>query len=454
MILSTYDAYLSHLSSQFTYHADDRRFWEALGTYTEELSCLLDLSLDPVREALNALYCPTGQGDPLDPVSMLRSWLLMTLCCEGSPTVWARRLRREPLMALLAGFVPGSTPGASTHRDFLTRLADGPYAVRRVQDVPLSQRLAGRHTRRLADATKARREAADAAGMQQSALLAEVLLTQAAQPQNPYDLQGRLEFLFVQLGLNPTIAANLLPSELTVSGDGTVEVSAASKQGHRACGCPVGSRCGCARDYVSATAQFCHDQQHGWRFGDRSYTISMHVNGHDVPLMTILPGGNESDFTLSLTALDRLLTLLEMQGLPLRIGIFLGDGHHDCMGFYRYVAAKGIVPIVPLGEASQTPQASASDAATAPTSAESPTTTTVTTTTAKAKTKTKAPRPQVEAYPHLTFESDGTPLCPGGGRMRHHGYLKARAAHTFVCPAMRINGKGGVDLSRRRVPPS
>lgn len=450
MICSTHDAYLSHLSSHLSAHADDRPFWEALGTYTEELNCLLDLSLDPVRAALKALYCPSGQGDPLDPVTMLRSWLLMALCREGSPTVWARRLRREPVLAIITGYQPGHTPGATTHRDFLTRLADGPYAVRRCQDVPYSQQFAGRHRRRLADATKARREASDAAGMQQSALLAGMLLSPSARPQNPYALQTRLEFLFVQLGLNPTMAAALLPPELVVSGDGTVEVSAASKQGHRACDCPAGSRCGCARDYLSKTAQFCWDQQHGWRFGDRSYTISVHVHGHDIPLTTILPGGNESDFTLSLTALDRLLSLLEHQGVPLQLTTFLGDGHHDAMGIYRYLKAKGIVPIIPLGESSPPAAAGLSDTsttaapATPPASASTPNAKTPanTKTTRPAKTTSPTPRPQVDAYPHITFESDGTPLCPDGCRMRHHGYLKARAAHTFVCPAMRVNRAG------------
>jgi hypothetical protein len=44
-------------------------------------------------------------------------------------------------------------------------------------------------------------------------------------------------------------------------------------------------------------------------------------------------------------------------------------------------------------------------------------------------------------YPHLTFESDGTPLCPGGKRMRHHDYNTKKAAHIFACPCMRKNGK-------------
>lgn len=437
MILSTHDAYLSHLSSQFTAHADDHPFWEALGTYTDELSCLLDLSLDPVREALETLYCPTGQGDPRDPVTLLRSWLLMALCREGSPTVWAQRLRREPVLAVLAGFRPGDTPGASTHRDFLARVADGPYAVRSRQDVPLSRQLAGRHRRRLDEATKARREAADAAGMQQSALLADTLLTAQTQPENPYALQSRLEHLFLELGLKPTIAANLLPHDLTVAGDGTVEESAASKQGFRACACEPGSRCGCQRDYLSKTAQFCYDQQHGWRFGDRSYTISAHVNGHDVPLMTVLPGGNESDFTLSLTALDRLLTLLEMQDLPLRIAIFIGDGHHDAAGIYRYLKDKGIEPVIPLREAS--PSNTGTHAAPTP---DTPPPRPPETPANRTEACKHHPRPHVDAYPHITFEPDGTPLCPGGCRMRHHGYNTAKAAHFFVCPALRPNHAG------------
>ena len=45
-------------------------------------------------------------------------------------------------------------------------------------------------------------------------------------------------------------------------------------------------------------------------------------------------------------------------------------------------------------------------------------------------------------YPDITFEADGTPLCSGGCRMRHHGYNAAKAAHVFACPATRINGDG------------
>ena len=45
-------------------------------------------------------------------------------------------------------------------------------------------------------------------------------------------------------------------------------------------------------------------------------------------------------------------------------------------------------------------------------------------------------------YPDITFEPDGTPLCPGGCRMRHALYSTAKSAHIFACPATRINGAG------------
>jgi hypothetical protein len=339
---------------------------------------------------------------------------------------------------VLAGFTPGNTPCATTHLDFLKRLADGPYAARKQQDVALSAQLTGWHTRRLDEATKQRAAAADAAGKPQSDLLADTLLAEADRPLDPHDLQTRLDHLCVELGLKHTLDAGLLPSELTVEGDGTAEPSGASSQGQRACACPAGSKCGCQRNYTSATAQWCYDTRHGWTFGDRSYTLSVHLNGHDFPLLTILPGGNETDFTLSLKALDRLLKLLETLDTPLQIQIFIGDGHHNAMGIYRYLKDKGIMPIIPLDEDEHPTQTGTPPSETPPSEA----TPTERNTPAKKTTKAVSPRPHVDMYPDITFEPDGTPLCSGGCRMRHHQYDARKAAHIFVCPCSRKNHAG------------
>jgi hypothetical protein len=404
---------------------------------------LVDLSLDPVRESLAARYCPHGNGSPRDPSAMLRSWLLMTLCREKSPTVWGTRLKREPVLAILAGFAPGDTPGATTHRDFLTRLLDGPYAERSKQDTPLSHQLRGRHRRRLHDTTTARRAEADAQGKTLSEHLSETLLENRKQPRNPHELHTRLEHLFYELGLKLTLNAELLPhSDITVAGDGTIEPSAASKDGTRACECPTGSRCGCKRDYTSKTAQFCYDKQHGWIFGDRSYTISVNVKGRDIPLMTIMGTGNESDFTLSLNALDRLLKLLEAFGIELTITIFIGDKHHDAIGIYRYLKEQGITPIVPLDEDSK-PKHPQKDSATGTREPHKPPETDPQRPKPSHSTPTKktaiAPRPHIDMYQHITFDPDGTPLCPAGCRMRHQAYNNAKSAHIFAYPCMRKN---------------
>jgi len=435
--MSTHQSYLAQLQAQCPRFADDAAFQASLATYAYECVTLCTLSLDPVREAVGALYCPTGQGAPYDPAILLRSWLLMTLCSVSSPDAWACRLRREPVLAVLSGATPGHTPCATAHRDFLTRLADGPYEVRRLQDQTLSEQLAGRHSRRLNDQTKTRQQEA---GPQDSQSLAIVkrLLAEAEAARDPHALQTRLTDLFIALGLEPSLKAGLIqdPAQTTVSGDGTITRTAASPDGQRLCDCPPQSRCDCPRAYTSKTAQWCKDTHHAeWRFGDRSYTIDIHVGGHDLPLITIMGRGNESDFTLAPTALDELLKTLHEHDIPLGITMFVGDGHHDCQAMYLYLRNKGIIPIIPLREASPAPT-------TTPEKAPAPELTAPADTPEGPSTPTKTPRPAIAMYPDITFDHDGTPLCPGGCRMRRHNYDPAKAALFFACPALRPNGKG------------
>jgi len=417
MIVSTHDEYLTHLRQHLVPRLTEPDITASVETYAYEVVTLINLSLDPEREALEALYCPTGQGDPKDPVCMLRSWLLMTLIHEtSSPDAWARRLKREPVLAILVGFEPGHTPCATAHRDFIVRYGDGPYALRSTQDRPLSQQLCGQHERRLSDTTTARQTEADRLGISQSQVLCDRLLEQAETPRTPQALQTRLDDLFVHLGLRPSITAGLFGNdapELVVEGDGTPLQTAASPRGTRTCDCPPGSKdCDHPRNYTSGTAQWCYHPHRGFVFGDESYTISAHVNGHDIPLLTIMGIGNESDFTLGPRALDEVLKVIADHDLPLNIDIFIGDGHHDALPFYRYCRVKGIRTIIPInGDASNDDRKS-------------------------------AVHPHLATYPDVVFDPDGTPLCPGGCRMRHQQYQRTRGIHRYTCPASRRNGRG------------
>ena len=411
MTPTTHEEYRAHLALQIAHRQEDAEFMTALGEYAESFVTLADLSLDPVREDLAALYCPTGQGAPKDPCAMLRSLLLMTLERESSPDAWATRLRRESVLAILAGFTPGQTPCATTHRDMITRIADGPYALRQKQDQTLSDTLKGRHERVLKDTTAARKAEADAEHTTQSEVLCRRLLAEADTPRDPNALQTRLDDLFVHLGLKPSLEAGLFPDPAHTVGliDGTPLETAASPDGKRTCDCPPGSKCDCPRSYTSGTAQWCHHPHRGWVFGDESLTLTGHVNQHDLPLMTTMGIGNESDFTNAPRTVDEFLKTCREHDLPFHLDVLTGDGHHDTLPFYQYLNTKGIRPVIPLkGTDNATKDA-----------------------------KTPPSHPHFTGFEDVTFDTDGVPLCPGGCRMAHTSYSRGKDTHFSSCPHKR-----------------
>ncbi|MCP3885992.1 MAG: hypothetical protein GY700_11075, partial [Propionibacteriaceae bacterium] len=255
---TTHANYLAHLNRYATIHADNLLIQQSLKEHAKEIVILSTLSLDPIRDTLSDLYCPTGQGAPRDPTAMFRAWLTMTLTKEGSPTNWVKTTRTDPVLAALAGFDPLDTPGVGTYYDFLARFADGPYDLRRSQDVTQSQYLRGRHSRRLSDQTTARQDDAKDFTSQSEKLSLDLLNT-TDRPRDPITLQTRLENLLVTIGLRPTLDSGLLKAldTLTIQGDGTILATAASPRGTATCDCEDPKTCDHPKSYTSATAQWC-----------------------------------------------------------------------------------------------------------------------------------------------------------------------------------------------------
>ncbi len=268
--------------------------------------------------------------------------------------------------------------------------------------------------------------------MSQSEALCRRLLDQAETPRDPQALQTRLGDLFVQRGgcvhrLRPDCSATRLRRWWSKATAPPLQ-TAASPRGKRTCDCPPGSKtCDHPKEYTSGTAQWCYHPHRGFVFGDESYTISAHVNGHDIPLMTIMGTGNESDVTLGPKALDELLKVIDEHDLPVNIDMFIGDGHHDALAFYRYCRVKGIRTVIPINGAA---------------SSDIDTTDTTKKNTKKNTNTTTPTHPHRDAYPDIVFDTDGTPLCPGGCRMRHEHYHKGKDAHFYTCPMKRRNGNG------------
>jgi hypothetical protein len=317
---------------------------------------MVNLNLDPTIEILDSLYSPNQGAHRRDPVCMFRSLILMTVTKESSVTNWVKTTRSVPLLAVLAGFEPNNTPGVGTYYDFFKRIIDGPWQKPCEHRVKRSSLIAGRHLRNLNGERNAKREEQNP-NDSQSARLAKQLLAGSDKPR-PNDFQRILEDLLVHAGIVPSIEAGVLTElqNLKVSGDGSTLQSGASGRGKPTCSCRSEGiyRCDHDRTYTSPTAEWCYDPQRDTCvFGDRYYHIVVTQNGHDFPLLTIMPGGNESDYTLSLKGIDRFLKLARENDLEIRVHIFIGDGHHDSYAHYDYLKEKEIIPIIPLSEKSQ-----------------------------------------------------------------------------------------------------
>ncbi|MBT9439202.1 MAG: hypothetical protein GAS50_08415 [Desulfobacterales bacterium] len=407
--------YIDHLARHLDFGSYDFEFSIRSDNLQKEIHIMKNLNLDPALPILNSLYSPAKLESARDPASMLRSLILMTVLREKSITKWVKQTRHNPIFAILGGFEPGKTPGIGTYYDFMKRIINGPYRkpCQCENQVKRSEYNAKLHKRNLKKEKKTKKNDFDP-NHSQSEKLAQKLLKNADELR-PKDMYQILEDLHIQLGIIPCIQEEHITDlkNLVVSGDGSILKTAASGDGKPTCSCRSEGiyKCDHDRYYTSPSAEWCYDHHKDcYVFGDRYYHLVVTQKGHDFPLLTYMPGGNESDYTLSLKSFDRLLKAARENDLDINVSFFCGDGHHDAQAHYRYFREKNIIPIIPLSKATQ------------------------------------------KAYPHLSNDSDirldidGTPLCPAGKRMRRHFYDKKQQKHVYNCPAKRNTHRNGKSL--------
>jgi hypothetical protein len=404
--------YLDRIGAYFDSRSDDVGFFCKLRYYEKEIRILRHLDLDPAIPILIPLYSPGKLGDARDPVGILRSLILMTLLRVKGITKWVGLTKHYSLLAMLAGFEPGNVPGIGTYYDFMKRVINGPWRkpCRCGNRVKRSKYNTGPHKRNLKKEKAAKKNDFDPYHSRSEKLATTLLAdTEESRAKNVRQI---LEDPHIQLGVIPDILEGRITDlkNLAISGDGSILQTAASSCGKPVCDCrSVGIyKCDHDRYYTSPTAKWCYDHiRDTFLFGDRHYHLVTTQNGHDYPLLTYMPGGNESDYTLSLAAFDRLEKALLENGLDITVSAFIGDGHHDSYAHYRYFGEKNVIPVIPLS------------------------------------------KPSEKMYPHLRddggmrLDTDGVPLCPEGKRMRHHCYDKKKNKHVWSCPAKRHTHRNG-----------
>ena len=412
MTLTTQAAYQKALSHSLATW-QKRRARRLSPERLEAALILLRLDLDPLIPMLVTLYSSSPRGrPPWEPLAMFRALLLMTLLRYQSLPLFAKELRQQPRLAILAGFEPNRTPSASALYLFIDRLENGPFQPACPHRHHPSDLRKGKHLRNLAQ-EKAEKEAARkrilAACDSITQQLKHDLLAIDHLPR-PDDLQKRLEDSLLQLAVLPSAQRGLLGDleGLILCGDGSSLYSGASPYGKPTCHCRRQGifNCHCDRFFSDPTANWGWDSyRECYYFGHTFYQHVVSCSGHDLPVHLTIGQASESDFTLSIKSLDRFFKTCSENGLPVKVFAAGYDSGHDGLGNYEYLRAKGIQPVIALN-----------------------------------------PRSGTHPNPTGTAEritDNGIPLCPAGLEMRRHTVTPNHRI-IYHCPVKRpthIEGK-------------
>ena len=376
---------------------------------TEKTFIIYHLDLSPVEELLTSLYSTDPRGrKPRDPICIFRSLILMVLEGETSINNWAETLRSNSSLSLLSGWEPGTSPSVSTFYKFLDRLQDGPYRKPCEHIHKASELDKGKHLKNFKKSDKEKKKEQDHAKNDSvTAKLKDDLLAASHQPRQN-ELLKRLEDLFVELALKPSIKKGLIdPFNLIVSGDGSSFKSGSNRFGKPSCNCLVEEnlrKCDCPRLYTDPDSDWGYDSYRKvFYYGDTFYQLCYSSKGHDLPLHILCGPASETDYTLSLKSFDRFLKVLNEHNIRFHIPAAIFDAGHDAMGIYLYFREKFIPTIIPLNH-----------------------------------------RGGTNYYKNKIRLSDkGIPLCKGGQEMMHLNYNQKKMKHQFGCPIKRGTHRNG-----------
>jgi hypothetical protein len=426
--------YLSHLCRELQRCSSLPDAVSRINELAEQVLALAVIELERVRPELNALYAKRGRK-PRDPVCMLRCLLLMSLNGITSINKWVKDLKKKPELVVLCGFAFGATaPGVGTIYDFASRLADGPWAPPCTHRPPRpSARWRGSRGRFRRSLRKEKREAkANADPATQDAPVRSAVseyakkLHEASAP----DLSSLLALILMRCGVKSSFEAGLLPTALTVAGDGSLVRTQAASRGKGRCQCnkpktkrPKGKRaqheeseelCCCEKIYADPHATWGYNpHEERYVFGYRDYSLVARIQKDkcELPLFSNWGPAHPHDSLVCVSALVGFVKCLRQEIPQLHMAHFLGDCGHDAGALYELVRKLGAAPIIALHPRSKTLQDSQG----------------------------------------RERDENGTPLCPGGAPMRLHGFDKNRGQFVFNCPAKRPGREKGKQVFRHRL---
>ncbi len=228
--------------------------------FTTTILKLWCMNLDSAQSFVAPLFSATGRPSDQQP-EIMRLFILMEDQRERDIDKWLKTVAATPLFCALAGLEAHELPGASTLRDFRTRLWQGekPNPMKPPTSRPKEkfgkEKQPPKRPGIIAELCRKAKKGEIFGGVPESFLQA----------------------LFTEIALKPSALLGLLGNtqRLKVSADGACVESHANPNGHKACSCK--ERCDCDRRFADPEAKWGWDSFHErYSYGYTMYALSIH----------------------------------------------------------------------------------------------------------------------------------------------------------------------------------
>jgi hypothetical protein len=376
--------YLKFLQSNLPFYLDPLS-----GYILKFVHQMILLDLSNLESIVKPLYCLDNGATARDPSLLFRSLILMTLHHETSIDKWCVTMRSFPIWAVLSGFSPLDIPGASTFRDFISRLW-------------------------LVEEKEYRKERAKRRRRKRRKPKTKLKANQKLPPKNP-GVVGRLaqrllagkmiKFLRPESVLNdilkdvfvvPSAKLGLLGDlkHFAISGDGSIIPTGANHFGIKTCDCKSKGiySCDCPRIFTDLHASWGWDSHNEkWVYGHTLYEVTAANSFHNLPIFLMMPTAKRHDSVSGLVALFECLNLYQSS---FSFSEFLGDSAHDAYAFYEVLDHFDIEALIDLNSRSKNFN-----------------------------------------LPQFKVDKDGKPICHLKRPMINWGYCKSSRRVKWRCPA-------------------
>jgi hypothetical protein len=261
---------------------------------------MVSLDLSNLQPIIKNLYSLNG-APAKDPSLLLRSLILMTLNHETSIDKWCEQMLSFPIWAVLSGFEPFDIPGASTLRDFISRLwlaEEKEYRINRAKRLRNKRR---KPKTKLKANEKLPPKNPGVVGRLANRLLAGRMID-FLRPESI--LNTILKDIFVVPSAKLNLLGNL--NHFAISGDGSIIPTGASHFGSKVCNCKSNGiyNCDCPRLFTDLHASWGRDSHNeSWVYGHTLYEMSAANSFHNLPVFLMMPTAKRHDSVSGLVAL-------------------------------------------------------------------------------------------------------------------------------------------------------